>query len=206
MKDGLEEYLDGKGMELAKERAQLEVRGAESRLKLAKIGRIVRGQGDIFETTQGVVYPTAAAKKEHVKKREEELLRAKERLTQKLSPVLPKMFADALKVDQVGELEPNTVPGASRGTFSARAAGTIGLGSTDEIPPVAEVLQVIDKQNVLVLMGDVTLWLETDTKGLADGATMKLAGICWHVVGTKTYDGVDGAQKTVYHLKPIAVK
>jgi|GEM_PF-3728117 hypothetical protein len=190
MKDGLAGYLASKGTERAKERAAAELRGTEARLEIAKRGRIVPGQPDVRELPskfdlRAITFPGRKEKDAYIKDRELEVKEARDKLTRKLPPVPPPLHYANMKAGAVGEL--------AFGELS-------GYGG----PPFVEVVQVIDKGNMIVKFEkDKLLWVEHDTTELVDDETVSVADICWQVIGTKTYRSTDGATKTVFHLGPL---
>ena len=96
--------------------------------------------------------------------------------TKKAEYVTPKLNPQSLEVGQVGIV---TVTGGN--------------------PVQYDVLQVIDKGNVIIKFGGSLHWLKTDTKGMVDGKRYALDMIV-HVKGTKTYTATIGT-KTVLELE-----
>lgn len=65
----------------------------------------------------------------------------------------------------------------------------------------AEVVQVIDGQNLLAEVGEQIVWMSgLNTAGLVDKSRLSVGGKCWEVTRTRKYDTVIGAARTLFEL------
>jgi hypothetical protein len=87
--------------------------------------------------------------------------------------------------------------------------GSIGIPVTtsilgqqrNELNP--EVVQVVDSENVILSSNGILLWLSgVDTRNLTDDSRLRLNKPC-RAVGTRSYESILGAKKTVLHLEVI---
>ncbi|HSQ55392.1 MAG TPA: hypothetical protein VLM40_06575, partial [Gemmata sp.] len=79
--------------------------------------------------------------------------------------------------------------------------GLLGANYDVGQPPFFSVLQVIDKNNVLMIWGEKTYWVEMETKGMVDDDKIKMADFV-HGVATKQYESASG-KRTVLLLKVV---
>lgn len=98
-----------------------------------------------------------------------------------LKYILPEITVDSLKVGSIG------VPVLQSGA-----------------PADFEIQSVVDKDNAVAKVGDLTLWLEMPTVGMVDGKRFAYRGLM-ETTGTRSYKTVGGTTKTVFTLRPLLI-
>lgn len=79
------------------------------------------------------------------------------------------------------------------------SVGQIGAFVTKAGPMQGKVSKIVDEKNILVKTAKYLLWVETPSKGMADGKPFAFDGV-YEVVGTKKHN-----TQTLYHLRPFAL-
>lgn len=175
----VQQYLNGPGKQLAKQKAQEQAALYRQLVGLYRRGGIDTKQAARIEFRldgNRVTFKSRDDKTEAIKLVTAQLAAANEAVKNP-PPAFPKMWADRMKVGSIGHVR-----------------------------DAAEVLQVVDGKNALVRFAaahggeKVLTWLELpSTAKLVDDKAVSFDSVLVEVVGTKRYQAVAGS-RTVLHL------
>jgi len=166
----------------ASESTRAKIRSSEDLLKDYKAGRINPQVGGISTTGTGdkrrVAFPSKQFKETQINRLEGEIAR--------LERVL-------LAVRTAGPAWIPTLPHPPK------------VGRFGEWPFDVEVIQVIDKDNMIGDWAGESVWMRTSTAGIVDGRTYRSKGKAWKISGTKTYTTAIGGSKTVLFAERVPI-
>jgi hypothetical protein len=101
--------------------------------------------------------------------------------------VVPDLYTDQIKIGEVGQIANTIYP----------------IGDPHSHIILIHLDQILDDDNMLATMGDQDIWIAgMSTAGLVDDQDIRISGI-FYVSGTRTYDTVLGAQRTVLLMETV---